>query len=162
MADYPTRSLAKLEHDVQRRMAAKKGLKYPAVSFTGVQARAIGRGFGKYVERAGLQVWACAILPEHVHMVIGRFRLDIEQIVIQLKGDATQQLLDEEIHPLGHFCNKNGRRPRRWARGEWSVFLETFEDIQRAIVYVEENPAKEGKRTQRWSFVTPFDPATIV
>ena len=39
------------------------------------------------------------------------------------------------------------------------VFLDNDEAIQRAIRYVEANPAKEGKRPQRWSFVIPWRPA---
>jgi len=35
------------------------------------------------------------------------------------------------------------------------VFLDTPEDVARAIAYVESNPEKEGKARQRWSFVAP-------
>src|SRR6185437_15990785 len=66
-----TRSLAHREHDQARRKAAKSELKYPPVRFTGLQARAVARGFARYVERTGLPVWACAILRDHVHLVIG-------------------------------------------------------------------------------------------
>jgi hypothetical protein len=45
-----------------------------------------------------------------------------------------------------------------WARGRWKVFLDCVEDVARAILYVEENPMKEGKPRQHWSFVTPFQP----
>ena len=37
------------------------------------------------------------------------------------------------------------------------VYSSAPNDIRRAIQYVEENPIKEGKPRQRWSFVTPFD-----
>jgi hypothetical protein len=40
-----------------------------------------------------------------------------------------------------------------FARGEWKVYLDTEEEVRRAIAYVEENPLKEGKRRQRWGFV---------
>jgi REP element-mobilizing transposase RayT len=143
-----TCSLASREHDHVQRLQAKQALKYPPVQFTGIQARAIGRGFAKYVERAGLTVWACAILPDHVHLVVGRFRLEIEQVVIQLKGRATQQLLVEGIHPFGNIRESNDRPPKCFARGEWKVFLDTVEDILRAIAYVEHNPIKEGKKPQ--------------
>src|SRR3954466_16424088 len=82
-----TRSLAARAHDQNQRLQAKLALRYPPVEFTGIQARAIGRGFAEYVERSGLTVWACAILPDHVHLVLARFRLDVEQVVIQLKGE---------------------------------------------------------------------------
>src|SRR5271168_2880452 len=90
-----THSIAYAPHDVQLRLAAKKALKYPPVKFSGVQARAVGRGFGKYVRASGVVVRACAILPDHVHLVIDRYRFKAEQIVIQLKGDATTQLEEE-------------------------------------------------------------------
>ena len=151
-----TVSLAYREHDSSRRLAAKQALKHPPVLFSGIQARAIGRGFAHYVERSGLIVWACAILPDHVHLVLGRHRLRAEQLVIQLKGDATERLIEEGIHPFGHIKDKNGRPPKCFARGEWKVFLDSPEDIARAIRYVEENTVKEGKKLQRWRFVVPF------
>jgi hypothetical protein len=57
-----TRSLAYEPHDHEKRRATKKALKYRPVEFTGIQARAIGRGFGNYVKSSGLVVRACAIL----------------------------------------------------------------------------------------------------
>jgi len=148
--------VAHQEHDVAARLAARQALKYPAVQMTGLQARAVGRGFAAYVAKSGLVVRACAILPDHVHLVIDQFRLTAEQVVIQLKGEATGRLLAEDLHPFGHISLPNGRVPKCWARGVWKVFLESEEDVQRSIAYVEENPTKEGKPRQTWSFVTPL------
>ena len=39
---------------------------------------------------------------------------------------------------------------------QWAAFLDTEDEIEDAIRYVEENPVKEGKRRQTWSFVKPF------
>lgn len=152
------RSLARVPHDRHRRLAAKQALLRPPVRFTGIQARAVGRGFGAYVRKAGLPVWACAILPEHVHLVVGRSRLRIEQVVIQLKGAATRRLIEEGLHPFGHLAKPGEQPPKCWARGEWSVFLSTPADIIRSIRYVENNPLKEGKPPQRWNFVVPYQP----
>jgi len=101
-------------------------------------------------------VWACAILPDHVHVVFGRHTLKAEQVVIQLKGEATRRLVSEEVHPFQDIRDSRGKRPKCFARGEWKVFLDSPEDIVRAIRYVEDNPIKEGKKRQRWSFVVPF------
>ena len=150
-----TRSLAYRPHDREKRRAAKQALKYPPVKFTGLQARAVARGFARYVERTGLSVWACAILPDHVHMVVGRSRITVEQLVIQLKGDATQQLEREGIHPLAGYKGDGKRVPRCWVRGQWKVYLDP-DDIERAIRYVEDNPLKEGKKRQSWSFVSAY------
>ena len=153
-----TRSLASREHDGSRRLAAKQALIRPPVEFTGIQARAIARGFEEYVSTSGLAIWACAILPDHVHLVTRRCDLPIETVVIQLKGEATKRLDAEEVHPFGHTSDARGRRPKCFARGEWKVFLDTPDDIRRSIAYVEGNPIKEGKKAQRWSFVTPYAP----
>src|SRR5215468_7580043 len=68
-----TCSLARRPHDQHARLVAKEALKHPPVQFSGVQARAVARGFQEYVRNSGLVVWACSILPEHVHVVIARF-----------------------------------------------------------------------------------------
>src|SRR6266850_6659376 len=66
------RSVAHREHDQQRRLAAKQALVRPAVQFSGLQARAVGQGFADYFAKSKVPVWACAILPDHVHLVVGR------------------------------------------------------------------------------------------
>ncbi|HMO26082.1 MAG TPA: transposase [Tepidisphaeraceae bacterium] len=148
------RSLAYDAHDRAKRLAAKSALKYPPVKFTGVQARAVARGFARYVERSRLPVWACAILPDHVHLVVGRTGMKVEQLVIQLKGDATQELEREGLHPMAAFKEEDGRLPKCWARRHWKVYLDP-DDVERAVRYVENNPIKDGKRKQTWSFVKP-------
>src|SRR5205823_3506957 len=65
-----TRSVAHLDHDDAARLAAHQSLKYPPVQLTSLQIAAVGRGFACYVARSGLVVRACAILPDHVHLVI--------------------------------------------------------------------------------------------
>ena len=149
------RSVAHVEHDAKRRLAAKEMLEYPAVTFTGVQARAVGRGFAHYIERSGITVWACSVMPDHVHLVVARHHYDIEQTANLLKGDASRQLMAEGLHPFAERRRENERLPSCWARGQWAVFLNTEEDIHRAIRYVEENPIKAGLPPQRWMFVTP-------
>ena len=149
-----TRSIARREHDRQLRHASKSSLKRSPVRFDGLQARALGRGFGQYVGNSALTVWACAILPDHVHLVVSRPHIDIEQLVIQLKASATLSLIAEGRHPFGDE-KENGRPQKCFARGQWKVFLDAG-DVPRAVRYVEDNPLKEGKKKQLWSFVTPF------
>ena len=147
-----TRSLAARPHDHARRLAAKTLLNRPPVKFSGIQARAIGVGFAEYAARSGLAVLACAILPDHVPMVLGEHRLSPKQLVVQLKGGATRELIKQGLHPFGRGL----RPPKCFARGEWIVYLDKDEDVWRAIRYVEDNPAKEGLPRQRWSFVRAF------
>ncbi|MCE9546496.1 MAG: hypothetical protein K8T25_13400 [Planctomycetia bacterium] len=151
------RSLAHEPHDHSERLAAKKLLKYPPVSLNGVQARAVGRGFGTLSEKSKIVIWACAIMPEHVHLVIARHRLRIERIAIALKSAATRQAMDEDVHPLKEYREEGQRPPKMFGRGEWKAYLDDADDIGRAIAYVENNPIREEKPPQRWSFVRRFE-----
>jgi REP element-mobilizing transposase RayT len=130
------------------------------VRFTGLQARAVGRGFARYVGRSGLAVWGCAILPDHVHLVVEPPGMKIEQLAIQLKGSASRQLELERIHPLIAYREPGQRIPQCWVRGQWKVYLDV-DDIPRAIAYVENNPVKDGKPRQHWSFVSPYEPPSL-
>jgi REP element-mobilizing transposase RayT len=148
--------VAAVRHDTGLRLAAKESLKRPAVTLTGLQARAVGRGFAEYSSKAGVKIWACAILPDHTHLVLAPHRLSVEQLVTQLNGAATRRLAEEELHPFGEHANSEGRPAKCFARGEWKVFLNSDADVRRAIRYVELNPVKDGLRPQKWSFVTPY------
>ncbi len=149
------RSIARAAHDRAARLAAKQSLSRPAVEFTGVQARAIGRGLADFIGRAGLTAWACAILPDHFHLVLGQCRRDVDQVIIQLKASATRRLLDEGRHPFQNQRTANGLIPKCFVRGKWNVFLDP-PDVPRAIRYVEDNPLKDGLPRQKWSFVVPY------
>ncbi|MSR58869.1 MAG: hypothetical protein EXS05_14660 [Planctomycetaceae bacterium] len=151
-----SRSVAAVPDDRELRLAAKRALKYPAVVFSGAQALSVGRGFARYVERSSVTIWGCAILPEHVHLVLARHRYKAEQMMIQLKGNATMRLRDDNLHPLAACAAQGQSPPSPWGEKGWKVYLDSAEDIARAIRYVEKNPIKERKPVQRWSFVKPF------
>lgn len=153
------RSVAKQPHDHQKRMAAKRTLRYPEVYFDGRQALAVGNGFKRAITESGYVVHACSILPQHAHLVIAHCDRRAEQIVAHLKGRATQQLSAEGLHPLSGFQQSDGTFPSPWARKSWPVFLESDQRILNAIDYMEKNSLRDGKPPQRWSFVTPFVPS---
>ncbi|MSR58293.1 MAG: hypothetical protein EXS05_11565 [Planctomycetaceae bacterium] len=142
------RSLARVEHDRRSRLAAKTSLKFPPVAFTGVQALAVGNGFRNAADKSKIRIHACAVLPEHVHLVLARHTREVEKNSSHLKARATHELKKQ-----GHWPDAD--HPVWGGRG-WFVYLDTPADVGRAIGYVEQNPVKEGKPLQTWSFVTPF------
>lgn len=151
------RSVARRPHDVERRRAAKRALRYPPVRFSGKQARAITRGFAQQARTSDYIIYACAILHDHAHLVVARRRYPIEQIANLLKGAATRQLVAERLHPLDDGASANARsRPSPWASKQWKCFLFDDHDMHRAVRYVERNPLKEGMRAQRWRFVQSY------
>jgi REP element-mobilizing transposase RayT len=150
------RSVAAVDHDHELRRAAKLALQYPEVHLTGRQARAAAIGFRAATEEASYLVYACSILPQHVHLVLGPHRRNIRRIIGHFRARATQQLSHDHLHPLAGFTQADGTVPSPWGRGSWIVYLYSEEHLRRAIDYVERNPRKEGKPRQHWSFVTPY------
>jgi REP element-mobilizing transposase RayT len=129
-------------------MAAKQALKFPAVVWTPSQIRVIGQGFQCAVEESVYRITACAILPEHVHLVVLRHERKVERIIGHLKTRATQKLAEAELWPCAD-------QPV-WAEGCWKVFIDDEAHLAKAVAYVENNPVKEGRDAQSWSFVTPW------
>jgi hypothetical protein len=156
-----TQSVARKPHDWQRRQSAKEQLKYPPVMLTGVLAREVGKGFELAISQGKYSCYACSILPEHVHLVMGRHLRKIEIQLSHLQANATRRLNTLRLNPLLPFKNEDGCVPRPWSRGEWAVYLNTSADVQRAIKYVENNPLKEGKRRQHWAFVRSYAPDMV-
>src|SRR5579862_3110142 len=58
-----------LGHWNEWRASAQRALRFPRVILSGEQARSVGRGFGNGVRKSRFAIWACSILPEHVHLV---------------------------------------------------------------------------------------------
>jgi len=150
-------SLARQEHDHALRLAAKRALKYPAVEFSGVQARAVGRGFAEAVDQLELTVYACSILPDHAHLVTARHPRDVEYVAGFLKRAATRRLNAEGLHPLAPYRRADGRVPGPWGGKGWKAYLNTPDQVRRCIRYVEQNPVREGLPGQRWPFVVGYE-----
>ncbi|HVT26374.1 MAG TPA: hypothetical protein VHE81_00005 [Lacipirellulaceae bacterium] len=151
------RSVAHQPHDVKLRRVAKESLKYPAVELTGVQARAAAHGIAAVCAKIGLVVHACAMLPDHVHLVVGKHPFDGGELIACLKRAATRGMNAEGLHPMREFARADERLPSPWAAGGWNVILFTPEQMRAAVRYVEENPVGAGLKPQLWSFVAPYE-----
>src|SRR5690606_29648276 len=121
------------------------------VRFTGLQARAIARGFTTAGKEGGYVFRALAILPDHCHMVIERHANSIDHIAKHLKAKATARLNVEGIHPLQAYPRADRTTPSPWSRNYWCPYIDSDEHRQAAIRYVEQNPTRAGLPAQRWS-----------
>lgn len=148
-----SRSLSHDSHDRHLRQVQKSALRYDPVRFSNEQIKCVARGFARAVEESGYDMRACAIMPEHVHTVVMRHRNSGEQIIGHLKTRATQAFLAANLHPFQAQRDASGKLPPMWVRHGWKVFLNTEEDIERAVKYVGQNPAKQGIPPQSWDFV---------
>ncbi|MCC7145790.1 MAG: transposase [Phycisphaeraceae bacterium] len=142
-------SVAAQQHDVRKRFVAKEALLHKPVRFTGPQARTVGQAFSRIASSSGYKIHACAVLPDHLHLVIGRHSYAVEQIVRRLKQAATRALVEEGLWSSSVV-------PSPWARGLWKVYLNSAVAVQQAVEYVEQNPIRAGFKAQKWVFVTPY------
>ncbi len=151
------RTLAQLsDEELATRDSMRKALRYPPVTLTGMEALSVATGFQDQGEKSGYAIWACAILPEHTHLVLSRHRYKVEQMANLLKGAATTQLIADHLHPLAMHAKPGERPPGMWARHQWKVYLDSDEQIENAISYVNGNPIKEDKPEQKWKWITPY------
>ena len=151
-----TQSVADTPHDRELRHVAKRVMKYPPVKFTGLQARAIARGFAEASSTHHYQFHALAILPDHAHLVMAHHDRPVDKIAAHLKAKATMQLSQENLHPMERFKKADGSKPSPWARNYWCPFIRSPEHLQTAVDYVEKNPMKAGLRQQHWRSVVPY------
>ena len=126
---------------------AQTALKHEPAVFDAPQILAIGHGFGNAITEGKYVCFACAILPEHVHVVIGRHARSVGQIVGHLKSAATRSLRTMRPWPAD--------RPV-WAENCWKVFLDNAADVQRSVAYTNENVVRAGKPPQDWPFVSDW------
>ncbi len=151
------RTLSQLSsEELTLRDEMRNALRFPPVTLTGKQALSVAKGFQTQATKSGYLIWACAILPEHTHLVIARHKYKVEQMANLLKGAATTQLNADDLHPLAQCVKPGERPPGMWARHHWKVYLDSDEQIENAIGYVIANPLKEGKRQQAWKWITPY------
>ena len=149
------RSVARRTHSHSTRIQAKQHLQYPVVQFNPVQVEAIAAGFADVADKLEIIVHACAVLPDHTHLVVRRHRLDARTLSGVFKRAGTRGLNVVGIHPLKDYRMSNRRVPSPWAADGWQVFLNSDREMRRAIQYVDDNPVEAGRPSQHWSFVVP-------
>ncbi|NOY29422.1 MAG: hypothetical protein GXP28_04365 [Planctomycetes bacterium] len=140
------RSVAARPYDrgLKKRMQAV--LQHPPVHLTGKQAQTIALSLAN----TPYTIHACAILPEHIHLVLKYTSRRIRQAIGHIKSEATKALREQ-----GYFMQRSP-----WADHGWNVYLDSREAMRRAIKYVENNPVREGKRRQYWSSTIPYNETT--
>ena len=127
---------------------AKRVLKFPLLTFAPAEMDAIARAFGDVIRAQRYACYACAILRDHVHLVIRKHRHLAEQMIANLQAASRDAVLAEGLRPPDHPV---------WGGPGWKVFLDGTDDFRRTIPYVEENPLKAGTPRQAYEFVTGYD-----
>jgi REP element-mobilizing transposase RayT len=127
---------------------AKDVLKYPLLEFGPQEVEAIARAFSLAIQQQRYTCYACAIMPDHVHLLIRKHKHQAEEMIIALQDAARSQLRATGLRDTDHPT---------WATGGWKGFLDHPEAVRRTIRYIEENPLKRRLPGQKWTFVKTYD-----
>jgi len=125
-----------------------KRLTHELLLFDEVQRRIIGETYAEVIERENYTCWACAIMPDHVHLVIRKHRDQAEDMIRKFQEASRLRVRAEGFRAIDHPV---------WGGHGWKVFLHHPEDIHRVIPYVEKNPSKIGLPPQPWPFIAAYD-----
>jgi len=125
-------------------------MNFPVFWIDDAKRQAIGEALEEVVRNRGYTCYACAVCSNHVHLVIRIHRDDALTMWKAFAKSVRERLrlrFPSEISPHHPVISA---RP-------YKVFLYTPDDVRRRVLYVEENPVKEGLPRQRWDFVKPYD-----
>ena len=124
-------------------------MKHDLLTFSEAEFAVIAESFGEVVSTERYTCYACAIMPDHVHILIRKHKHTAEEMIHALISASREKLIAsgrrEPHHPTW-----------TWGHG-WKVFLDHPDDIRRTITYVDRNPIKIGLPRQSWPFVMPYD-----
>jgi REP element-mobilizing transposase RayT len=127
---------------------AAKALRYPLLEVRDKAVELVATAFAEVISHQRYTCYACAIMPDHVHMIIRKHKHCAEEMIELLQNAARWKLNESHLWPSDHPV---------WTRGGWSVFLDHPNDVERTIPYIEDNPKMIGLAVQRWPFVVPYD-----
>jgi REP element-mobilizing transposase RayT len=124
-------------------------LQFPLLTFDETARDEIAAAFGTVIGDLRYTCWACAVMPDHVHLLIRKHKHQAEEMIACLKDASRERLrrvnLRQPDHPV-------------WGMGHgWKVFLDHPDDIRRTIVYIEKNPLPLRLPRQSWPFVKEYD-----
>lgn len=125
-------------------------LKHPLLEVRAQKAvELVAAAFARTIERHRYTCYACAIMPDHVHILIRKHKHRAEEMIEALQNEARWALIEARLWPSDHPVWTGG--------GGWSVFLDHPDEVERTIPYIEENPVKMRLPAQSWNFVSAYD-----
>ena len=108
----------------------------------------IAASFAETVTARKYTCYACAIMDDHIHILIRKHRDTAEQMIANLQNFSRDALRRGASRPSDHPI---------WGGPGWKVFHDHPNDISRTIPYIENNPTKMRLPRQQWTFVQTYN-----
>jgi hypothetical protein len=128
---------------------AAKVLRHPLMEIRDRAVNLVAEAFAQVIAQQRYTCYACAIMPDHVHILIRKHKHGAEEMIVFLQNAGRWALIESHLWPSDH--------PVWTAGGGWKVFLDHPDEVERTIPYIEQNPEKIRLPRQRWPFVIPYD-----
>ncbi|HWE95636.1 MAG TPA: hypothetical protein VG269_16850 [Tepidisphaeraceae bacterium] len=123
-------------------------LEFPLKTLSPDDFPVVARAFAGTVMANRYTCYACAVMPDHIHILIRKHKHLAEEMIQNLQRESHIGLREAGLYDLEHPV---------WGGPGWKVFLDHPDDIVRTVRYVEQNPIKIGLPRQHWDFVKPYD-----
>jgi len=124
-------------------------LKHKRRVFDRADRDTLGDAFGEVVREHKYTCYACAVMPDHVHILIRKHKHPAERMMESLQSASRAAIVETDRWPSDHPVWTGG--------GGWTVYLDHPDDVQRTIRYIERNPSEINLPPQRWAFVMAYD-----
>jgi REP element-mobilizing transposase RayT len=124
-------------------------LRHPLLTFDESARAEIAAAFAGVIEAERYTCYACAVMPDHVHLLIRKHRHLAEDMIAVLKKTSRAALRAHRPRPPDHPIWTEG--------GGWKAFLDHPDEVRRTVSYIRRNPLPIGLPEQRWSFVKEYD-----
>ena len=124
-------------------------LAHPTICFDARQIEIVGAALGESLRKLNYTCYSCAVMPDHVHLLIRKHRDQAETMIENLQAATRNMLIATDgILPAEHPV---------WTAGGWKRFLGSPDAVRSVIHYIDGNPTKIGRPAQAWPFVKKYD-----
>ena len=127
---------------------ADKRLRHELLIFSERDVAAIATAFEEVTKEQRYTCWACAIMPDHVHVLIRKHKHLAEEMIARFQNLSRLRLRADGLRAIDHPV---------WGGPGWKVFLDHPDEVRRIVGYIEDNPVKIGRLKQEWGFVKSYD-----
>ena len=127
---------------------AGKRLRHELLEFGDGEVVAIAAAVEEAIRSHRYTCWACAIMPDHVHLLIRKHKHHAEEMIANFQDQSRLRLRADALRSIDHPV---------WGGPGWKVFLDPPDEVQRIVRYIQANPLKTGRPQKAWGFVKSYD-----
>jgi REP element-mobilizing transposase RayT len=127
---------------------AEAKLWFPVLWWDGAERQALMSAFGKAIQTHQLTCYACAVLSNHVHILLRKHRLKAEDMIGFLKHSGQEKLHELELVPPKHPV---------FNADSCHIYKNSIEEMRTCIRYIERNYQKHRLPVIPCDFISPYD-----